>query len=347
MKIYLKEEMFTDREFVLAESGEFKTTAFRYSTGVAALKVENSKGYFIILPFMGQQIWRINFNGMNLGMKTTFEEPIPNVTYLQTYGGFLYHCGISSVGAPDESHLQHGEIPNSKYNEAYIVIDKNEKGEFITVGGTLDFNIGFVKRYMFMPTCTLYAGASLLEISSELKNMRKTPMEYTYLCHINYIPMDGAKLYYNANLKTVHKGIPDDMEETKKNKLKTFMDDLEKDIHCADVVGLENQIYEPEICCTMMYEGNEGYTLQYKEGEGACYVKHDVKAMPYAIRWISRPGIEDAMGMVLPCTCEHLGYKYVKENNQMKYLEGEKSVFFNMTVGWLDDKEAKEIIKNI
>ena len=38
---------------------------------------------------------------------------------------------------------------------------------------------------------------------SELKNMRHTPMEYAYLCHINYAPIDGAKLYYNAILNAV------------------------------------------------------------------------------------------------------------------------------------------------
>lgn len=347
MKINLREEFFTDREFVLAEGKNMKATAFRYSTGIAALKVENKKGYFIILPFMGQQIWRVNFCGKDLGMKTTFEEPVPNVAYLMTYGGFLYHCGISSIGAPDESHLQHGEIPNIKYNEAYIIIDEDEKGEFMTVGGNLDYNIGFVKRFMFKPTCTLYEDASILEIDSQLKNMRHTPMEYAYLCHINYAPVDGAKLYYNAKLKTVHKSIPDYMNEAEKKSFAEFMDNMEKDISFGDIVGGEGQIYDPELCFTMMYEGNEGHTLQYVEGEGACYVKHSVNSLPYAIRWISRTNYEDALGMVLPCTCEHLGYKYVKENNQIKYLQGNESVNFTMTVGWLDDAEAKEVIKKI
>ena len=48
MRIHLKREFFTDREYVLAENGAMKATAFRYSTGIEALKVENKKGYFII-----------------------------------------------------------------------------------------------------------------------------------------------------------------------------------------------------------------------------------------------------------------------------------------------------------
>lgn len=347
MKINLREEFFTEKEFVIAENKTLKATAFRYSTGVAALKIENEKGYFIILPFMGQQIWRVNFQGRDLTMKTTFDEPVYGVSYLQTYGGFLYHCGISSVGAPDEKHLQHGEIPNIKYKDAYIITDEDENGTFITVGGCLDFNIGFTKRFLFKPTCTLYENSTIINVNSELKNMRSAPMEYAYLCHVNFAPIDDAKLYYNAKLKTVHKNIPEQMSEDKKTKLKTFMDNLEKDIHIGDVVGLPEQIYEPEICFTMMYEGAEGHTLQYKENEGACYVKHDVQTMPYAIRWVSRTDHEDAMGMVLPCTCEHLGYKYVVENNQIKILDGNSSVSFALTVGWVDDETAKDIINKI
>ena len=73
MRINLKKHMFLEKEFVLAENGKMKATAFKYSTGVEALKVENDKGYFIILPFQGQQIWRVNFLGKDLYMKTKIE----------------------------------------------------------------------------------------------------------------------------------------------------------------------------------------------------------------------------------------------------------------------------------
>lgn len=345
MRINLREEFFTEKEFVLIENKALKATTFRYSTGVAGLKVENKKGYFIILPFMGQQIWDIVFNDHSLKMKTLFSEPFSDVPYLQTYGGFLYHCGISSIGVPDEQHPQHGEIPNIKYREAYIVADEDENGAYITVGGCLDYNIGFTKRFLFMPHCTLYENNSIVNVNSQLKNMRTTPMEYAYLCHINFAPIDGARLYYNAKLKTVHKIIPDQMEFAKKEKLKKFMDNLERDIHCADVIGLPEQIYDPEICLTMVYDSDKGETLQHKEGQGGYYVKHDAKALPYSIRWISRTDHEDAMGMVLPCTCEHLGYKYAKANGQIKILEGNSTVTFSISAGWVDDETAKNIIK--
>lgn len=131
MRINLRKDFFSEKEFVLLENKSMRATCFRYSTGVEAVKVENSKGYFIILPFQGQQVWRAGFLGHELTMKTKFEEPVPTLEYLKTYGSFLLHCGISSFGAADSSHPQHGEIPNALYRKAYI-----ECGDdYIAVGG--------------------------------------------------------------------------------------------------------------------------------------------------------------------------------------------------------------------
>ena len=347
MKINLKREFFSEKEFVIAENSTMKATAFKYSTGVCAIKVENNRGYFIILPFQGQQIWRAAFDGHDLAMKSTFEEPVANVPFLRTYGGFIYHCGMTSIGAPDAEHLQHGEIPNIDYGSAYIECGEGADGAYIAVGGSVDYNVSFTRRYIFSPKCTLTENGTVLKLDVELKNMRENPLEYAYLCHINFAPIYGAKLHYNAKCKTVHRIIPDDMPADKKAKLICQLDALEADIHSADTVGEDGQFYQPEICCTMIYEGDRGYTLQYAEGEGACYVTHTTKELPCSIRWISRCETEDAMGMVLPSTGEHRGYQYLKDNGQLKYLEPYGTLSFTMEAGWIDDARAKEVIAKI
>lgn len=347
MKINLKKEMFVDREFVLAEHGEMRATAFCYSTGVAALKVENPLGHFIILPYQGQQIWRLHFAGRDLNMKTTIKEPVPNVKYLETYGGFLYHCGVGSIGAPDADHLQHGEIPNKEYNSAYLTCGEDEKGRYMAVGGVLNLDIAFVRKYQFRPECKLYEDGTVLEIHVELENMRNEPMEYAYLCHINYAPVNGAKLVYNAKMAKVHRGIPDSFTDKQKADLAGYMDKLEADQTVGDTVGAPGQFYAPEICSTMMYDGERGYTMQVVEGEGACYVSHPTAELPYAIRWISRTDTEDSMGMVLPATCEHLGYQYAKENGQMKYLAPKETLSFTMEAGWIDMDQVQQVKKKI
>ena len=347
----LKREMFSDREFVLAEHKDMKATAFRYSTGVEALKIENNKGYFIILPFQGQQIWRAVFCGKELHMQTTFDEPVPNRTYLETYGGFLLHCGINSFGAPsfENGQLQHGEAPNAPYDSAYLECGEDENGVYMTVGGELLFKKSFVKGYKFSPSCKLYADGTYLNIGIDLLNLRDYPMEYMYLCHINFRPIDGAKLIYTAPCKkgdvTVYKAVDEDFPEPKRTQVLNYMDEVEENPEIMNTVGAEGQFYDPEICFGLKYKGDENnmaHTMQYTE-DGACYVEHPVDVLPYAVRWISRTAHENSMGMVLPCTAEHLGYSHAKKNGQVKILEPLGKLHFEMKAGYLEKADADKM----
>ena len=82
-------------------------------------------------------------------MQTSFKEPVPTKEYLETYGGFLLHCGINAFGSPqaDDNHPQHGELPNADYDSAYIEVLEDS----IAVGGSFTFNKSFVKSYTFSP----------------------------------------------------------------------------------------------------------------------------------------------------------------------------------------------------
>lgn len=348
MRIHLKKEFFGEKEFLLLENGKMKATAFRYSSGVEAVKVENSKGYFIILPFQGQQIWRAGFLGHELTMKTKFEEPVPTLEYLKTYGGFLLHCGIAAFGVPqkDDNHVQHGEIPNAAYQKAYI-----ECGEdYIAVGGSLDYDISFTRNYTFRPECRLYEDDTVLKIHVELENRRLNPMEYMYLCHINFRPIEGARLMYSAKYDSehikVHKIISPNLPKEQADALRTYMELLEKEPAKHHAIGAPGQIYNPEICFTVMYDGDEqgrAYTLQKAE-DGACYVSHPADILPYGIRWMSRTGDEDSCGMVLPATAEHFGYQNAKRNGQIKVLDGKATLAFDMEAGWLDADRAEKLV---
>lgn len=346
MRIYLKKRFFSNTEFVLAENDGMRAVAFRYSTGVEALRIENTNGYFIILPFQGQQVWRVVFCGRELTMKTKLEEPVPTAEYLKTYGGFLLHCGIGGIGLPkaEDKHPQHGELPNADYSDAYIDV----KYDSMAVCGSYKYDMSFVKNYTFSPRCSLGKDDTVLKIKVKIENRRNSPMEYMYLCHINFCPVDGAELVYSGDYNNIR--IYKSGSESK--ELLRYMEDLKKNPSQHHVVGGKNQNYNPEICFGIKYMGdknNFAYTLQCFDS-GACYVKHPVDALPYAVRWISRTGDEDSMGMVLPATSEHLGYTHAKKSGQVKILPGNSSIDFEIEAGYVDDKRAsriKDIIANI
>ena len=114
-----------------------------------------------------------------------------------------------------------------------------------------------------------------------------------------------------------------------------------------DIIRALRQVYDPEICFTVMYQGDEegrAYTLQ-KTGDGACYVSHPTDVLNYGIRWMSRTGDEASCGMVLPATAEHLGYQYAKENGQVKLLGAGETLTFVIEAGYLDKDRADKLIK--
>ena len=65
------------------------------------------------------------------------------------------------------------------------------------------------------------------------------------------------------------------------------------------------------------------------------------------VRWISRTRNEDAMGMVLPATSEHLGRLYCQRNGQSKFLAKGETVKYHMVTGLLNVGEADKMVERI
>lgn len=355
-KFYLSKEMFTEREKLILEYGNMKAYTFLFSTGICGLKVENENGYIIVLPYQGQQVWRAVFKGHDLVMRTSFDEPRFPETYLSTYGGFLLHCGINAMGAPskEDTHPQHGEIPNVEYTNAYLLTGEDESGKYISVAGEYNKKVAFIQEYIFAPECRLYENETVLHEIITITNKRSKPMEYMYLCHINFRPVDGSELIYSAeynkeNVK-VHKIVPDTLPAEHAKKLKDYMDAIQEDITIHNKVDYKSQCYDPEICFAVNYKGDEeGYahTMQYMPDGYAHYVAHPVDVLPVGVRWVSIAEDEESMGMVLPATAEHLGYIHAKKLGQIKMLDAKSSMTFKITTGLLCPDEAKTMAKKI
>lgn len=353
MKINIKKEMFTAREYEFLNYGNIKISAFSYQTGVEALKVATGRAEFVFLPFLGQQIWDFYYDGRKISMQTSVKEPKRATEYLFNYGGFLYHCGITAFGSPqkEDVHPQHGELPNAEYSDPYILLGEDESGKYAVFGGRYVYDKAFIRSYAFSPELKVYENSGLLRYKTKLENLKGSPMEYMYLCHINFMPIVGAKLVYSANRNSERIKIHGDVQSVREELAKPLSDyikRLEKDISIADTVLGENQAYNPELCFTVKYESDENgfaYTMQREKGKGACYVRHNVDELPYVIRWISSTPDESALGMALPATSEHFGYSYAKRNGQVKILPPYGVTEFNIVCGYIDEEFA-EIVEN-
>lgn len=353
-KISLYENFFTDGEKTIVSNGEMTASVFRYSTGVCAVTVKNKNGYITMLPFKGQQIWRAEFDGHPLVMRTMFDEPQQTDDFLKTYGAFMLHCGLTAIGNPsrEDTHPLHGELPNAHYQKAYLISGEDEKGRYITVSGEFEYRIGFDTGYKFVPEVKLYENGTTFFVTDNLMNLRGNPQEYLYLCHINFRPVDGAKLIYSAKPGDIytHVVVPDNMPKEEKEELKKYFAALKKDITIHDKVDNESQYYRPEIVFTVKYktdENGKGYCMQLLPDGYACFISHNPEQLPYGIRWISRTDDEDAMGMLLPATGEHNGYKDCMKKGYIRHIEPYGTVKLDFEVGLLRPESAEKVKEKI
>ncbi len=112
----LDQASFREAPVVLLEAGAISVTAFRYASGIAALRIQNAVGHLVVLPFRGQQIWDAHFHGRRLTMQTAFEHPVDTTDYLAGNGAYFIHCGGSAMGnpGPEDEHPLHGELPAAR-----------------------------------------------------------------------------------------------------------------------------------------------------------------------------------------------------------------------------------------
>ncbi|WP_273500928.1 hypothetical protein [Paracoccus sphaerophysae] len=167
MQLPLHRDQFTETGRVVLASDAFTATAFRYPTGVEALRIDTPRGHVEVLPFMGQMLWDAAFDGLRLTMKSQFDMPRPAPTIIGTYGCLAFHSGLLRNGVPSaaDSHPVHGEFPTAPMDEAGLEID----GDTLRVTGRRDHIEGFGPHNRATPSVTLQAGQTLFDLGRRLR----------------------------------------------------------------------------------------------------------------------------------------------------------------------------------
>jgi len=340
----LRRDSFSPDERVICRAGALTASAFRFSTGVDALRLTNDRGEIVMLPFQGQQIWRCSFDGVPLTMKSSFDEPRSTADYLETYGGFLLHCGATAMGVPgpEDSHPIHGELPNAPYQTAAVETGEDATGRYVAVTGVYDHTVAFNVNYRAEPSIVLYEGATLLEISMKITNRRAGDMDLMYLMHVNFRPVDSGEIVYSAPATPERVrpfvSVPTHMKAgAGVERLKAFLDELVTDPSKHHVLNPELP-FDPEIVFSITYDADEdgwAHSMMVHADGAASYVAHRPEETPFGIRWIARTADEDALGLVLPATAEHKGYTAEREKGHLQTLGGGDSRVFHVRAGLL------------
>jgi hypothetical protein len=339
----------TERPFLVA--GDFRVSTFRYASGVEALRVANRRGEIVVLPFRGQQIWRAGFDGRELTMKSMFDEPVDTRVYLETYGAFLIHCGITAMGVPgpDDRHPLHGELPNAPFRDAWLELDPD--GGRLAIGGSYRHTVAFQTDYRATARIALGADAAMLDVSLGVENLKRSPMELMYLAHANFRPVDGGELIYSApytpEAVRVRRSIPAHISP--KPGYREFLDALASDplLHHHLAPGLA---FDPEVAFQIdMRAGPDGRAIalqRHPDGTADC-IRYRPDQAGHCIRWICRTPDQDAIGMAFPATAGVEGYLAERAAGRILSVPAGSSWRIDMSMGLLTPAETAATVGTI
>jgi hypothetical protein len=353
LTVNLTEGLFTSREMALANVGALSASTFQYSTGVAGLRIKNAVGEIEMLPFQGQQIWRARFYGRALTMRTMFPEPIPNVDYVSTYGAFLIHCGAAGMGSPGphDNHAAHGELPNATYNSATLVVGRDERGSFISVMGEFKYTVAFSQNYFARPKVTIREKSGRLDVEMEIENLKLSAMEYMYLTHINYLPVDNGRI-----IDTVPEGKESCYITHTFENLRASSPEYKKMIEAYEADPESHRrfnpsrIFDPEIVLAVHPKvDSSGWasSLHLLPDGQADFVRHRTDQFDHSLRWIVRSPDMDALGLLLPSTAEPDGYTAEKAKGNISILPPKSKIRYFFECGALSKVETAQMVREI
>jgi hypothetical protein len=351
--IHLSQDLFTEKERPLIESGPLSASTFKFSTGVSGLRLKNEVGQLVMLPYQGQQIWSADFRGRCLTMKSMFPEPRAHVSYLETYGAFFQHCGFTAMGVPGKSdtHPLHGELPNAAYTEAHLVLGQDDKGAYLGLGGRYQHAAAFKHNYLAQPLVKLYAGSSLFTAAMSITNLRGAEMEFMYLAHINFRPVDNGRLVCTAPCTPERVRVRADVppQIVVPDGYREFVEEIARN-PAVHTVLRPDLPFNPEIVLTIVCDADESgwaHSMQILPDGTADYVAHRPDQLDKVVRWIARPVDQDALGFALPATSEPEGYTAEKAKGNVKILPAHAQWRADFEIGVLTVPEAQRIEQKI
>jgi hypothetical protein len=351
--INLQPYFFSETEKTLAEFNTLGASTFLFSTGVPALRLANELGQIVVLPFQGQQIWDARFYGRTLTMKSMFEQPYPTSDYLNTYGGFVIHCGATAMGVPtaEDSHPLHGELPNAPYQTAQLLIGEDERGPYLGVTGTCQYTVAFNHNYLARPLVKLYANSSRVPISMTVKNLKRSAMGLMYLAHVNFRPVDNGRLVYSAPCTSEHvrvrSSIPSHIRPPE--GYREFLAELEASPEQHNLLK-PDLAFDPEVVFFIDYLTDDdgwAHSMQVHPDGSADFISHRPSELDHGVRWISRTADQDCLGIILPATAEPEGYTAEKAKGNIKVLPPGGEFHCDMEVGTLSPAEARQLAEKI
>ncbi len=325
----LDRPMFAETERELLSSSLYAVSVFRYPSGVEAVRIKAGRGEFVWLPYLGQQIWEWNVDGASQKFEGFVKEPSYGKNFLQNYGGFLVHCGMTAMGNPgaNDTHPHHGELPVAGFDAAWIELLWEDGGEELSLGGSLHWHVPFVAEYNCVPSVRVSSDGLSLHAEILLENPTAKVMDYMYLAHINF-PFAGAKkILSTAVFDPDHvavRGEPIPGLSANPELIKRIDQTADYDPELVAVVNDKDRAGK-----------SAGSVVVYSDGTSN-WVRQDTSVLDHHVVWITHTTDRGACGFHLPSTAGPTGFENEKVQGNIKHLPARSRVRLSYACGFCD-----------
>ena len=331
--IELQRDFFKENRKTLLTSKAFTVVLFRYPSGVEGIEVVNSRGRMVVLPYMGQMIWDLEFDGIDLKMKNMFTQPKKANRVIDTYGCFAFHSGLLSNGCPgeDDDHELHGEMACAEMDRAWLEVSETS----IKVCGQTEYAKGFGHHYLASPSVEMFSEESFIEIGMNVLNRSGMEMPLQYMCHTNYAYLEQAELTQNIpdDAFILRESIPDHVKPTQK-----WLDYTKKLMKKEEPFTALNKpdLYDPEIVFFAdelnRYQDEAQFEMVSPDGT-AFFTRFSTAGLKFATRWILHNADQQVAAFVLPATCRPEGFKAAEKAGTLLILGPGEEKSFKITTG--------------
>ncbi|MFC7370388.1 aldose 1-epimerase family protein [Fictibacillus iocasae] len=331
--IQLERRFFQEKAFIFFKNDEFTVTLFSYSSGIEAVEIKNSRGRMVVLPYFGQMIWDLEFDGIDLKMKNMFSEPKKSQDIIGTYGCFAFHSGLVRNGcpAPEDDHPLHGEMPCAAMDHAWLELTENS----VKVCGSYEYVMGFGHHYCASPSVELHASKTYVTINMNVENLSRSRMPLQYMCHTNFAYLEQASFKQSipSSLFSLRESIPAHVKTTE-NWLE-YNAAIRSGEQVLETLSTP-ELYDPEIVffADRLDEYEKDAEFQMISPEGTTFfTKFSTKELNYATRWILNNPDQKVAAFVLPATCRPEGYLAAEKAGTLISLAGGEKKSFTVITG--------------
>jgi len=329
----LSPALFGDTPRTLLDNAHFKVELFRYPSGIEAVRMVNSRGFIIVLPFYGQMVWDAVFDGHRLTMGSGFKQPLPGKDIIDTYGCFAFHSGLLANGCPgaEDEHPLHGEMACARMDSAWLVLEE----ESVALRGEAEYIKGFGHHYRALPGVTLLAERPRVIIDMAVTNLSGAAMPLQYMCHMNYAYVENGTFSQTIpeSAFQLRRSIPGHVHPTP--GWLEYTRQLQEDPQAFG--GLTRpEMYDPEIVFfadnLAQYGRQATFSLHSPDGYGFS-TSFETAQFNFATRWILHNSDQQVAAFVLPATCRPEGASAAKKAGTLITLEPGEQRSFRVETG--------------